>query len=113
MAFDKRLDALFPGASTDGDNVIIPIAAIPGLKVADVTDNATPGDQSGTGDWREFKFNLLNHLNDYLAGLATEDVPQYFACNKTGNYVSSNIFSYTYTINLQASSAEEDVRPEV
>jgi hypothetical protein len=112
MAFDKRLDALFPGATSDGNEITIPIASIPGLKASDVADNPTPGDQSGTGDWREFGFNFLNHLNDYLAGLVEADIPQYFACTKTGNYVSGNTFSYTYTINLQALSAEEDVVPE-
>ena len=112
MSFNKRLDALFPGATTDGVNVIIPIASITGLKASDVADSATPNDQSGTGDWREFGFNLLNHLHDYLENLPTGDTPQYFVCNKVGNYVNHNIFSYSYTINLQALSSEEDVIPE-
>ena len=104
MAFDKSIDALFDGATSDGTDLTIPIAAITGLQAADV--DAT------TGDWRELVFNLCNHINTYYYSLATADRPQYLIPQKSSNLQSGNTYIHTFITTVTATSTEENVVSE-
>lgn len=104
MAFDKSIDALFSGASSDGTDLTIPIAAIDNLQAADV--DAT------TGDWRELMFNILNHLNSYYYNLDSADRPSYYVPSKSSSLVSGNTYSHSFNTVIRVTSSSEDVVAE-
>lgn len=104
MAFDKSINALFSGATSDGTDLTIPIAAITGLQSSDV--DAT------TGDWRELVFNILNHVNSYYYSLDIADRPQYCIPQKSSNLQSGNIYIHTFNTTIRAASTEENVIAE-
>lgn len=73
MAFNPAPTALFPGYTSDGTSITIPLAAIPGL--TSVEANAT------TGDWRNVFLSLCHTVLTYYDSLAVADKPQAFTAD--------------------------------
>lgn len=61
MAFNPAPTALFPGYTSDGTNITIPIAALDGLTAAEA--------HTTTGDWRQIVIAMLSTLYKHYAGL--------------------------------------------
>lgn len=59
---------LWPGYSSDGTDIVIPIASIPGLTAAQA--------DSTTGDWRDILQALLLSSRTYMLGLAWSERPK-------------------------------------
>lgn len=70
MAFNKAPTAMWSGYSSDGTNITIPIAALPGL----TSDEAN----ASTGDWRNIVLALVSKAYDYYASLPAADRPAAF-----------------------------------
>lgn len=73
MSFVKAPTSLFPGYTSDGTNITIPIAALQGLTAAEA--------HTSTGDWRQIVLAFLSSLYSHYAGLATADKPQALVVN--------------------------------
>ena len=70
MAFNKAPTALFAGYSSDGTNITIPLANIPGLTAAEA--DAT------TVDWRSIFLSMCNTVLTHYDALALADRPAAF-----------------------------------
>lgn len=70
MAFNKAPTTLFPGYTSDGTNLTIPIAALDGLTAAEA--NTT------TGDWRSIVLSLCTTVYRHYYALASADRPTAF-----------------------------------
>ena len=73
MAFIKAPTALFPGYTSDGTYITIPIAAITGLTAAEA--HAT------SGDWRNVLLSICYTALAHYDSLPTEDRPQAFSAD--------------------------------
>jgi hypothetical protein len=109
MAFNKAPTAIFPGYSSDGTDITIPIADLDGLTAAEA--NAT------TGDWREIIYAIcvtaFKHYND----LATADKPVAFIASPPSRYAVtsgdlSGTFRESFTFQFYNEYAEGDVVDE-
>ena len=67
MAFNPSPAAMWPGYSSDGTTISIPLSSLPGLTAGEA--NAT------TGDWREIMLAICEKAYRYTAALATADAP--------------------------------------
>lgn len=67
MAFNKAPTTIWPGYSSNGTDITIPIAALDGLTAAEA--HAT------TGDWRSIMLSLASTLYRYYYELPTADRP--------------------------------------
>ena len=70
MAFVQAPTSLWPGYTSDGTNITIPIAALDGLTSAEA--NAV------TGDWRSIMLSICSTAYSHYIGLATADRPTAF-----------------------------------
>lgn len=70
MAFNKAPTALFSGYTSDGTNITIPLADIPGLTAAEA--------HTSTGDWRNIFLSLCHTVLTHYDSLATADRPVAF-----------------------------------
>lgn len=62
MAFNYAPTSIWPSYSSDGTNITIPIAQLPGLSAAEA--------DAVTGDWREVMQTMVRTLNNYLEQIA-------------------------------------------
>lgn len=91
MAFNKAPTELWSGYSSDGTDITIPIAALPGLTVGQA--------HTTTGDWRAImqaiETTVFNHYNE----LATADKPLAFVPRAPTQYpVTSGSFAGKFRI---------------
>jgi hypothetical protein len=94
MAFNGAPTQLFPGYSSDGTNITIPIADIEGLTAAEAN--------STTGDWREIFYGLCTTVFIHYNGLVAADKPQAFKANPPSRYaVESGALSGTFRETFQ------------
>ena len=97
MAFNKAPTSLFPGYTSDGTDITIPLAAIDGLTAAEA--------HTTTGDWRSIMLSLISTAYRHYDELATADRPLAFVANDptvqavtSGSFAGSYRSGYTFTI---------------
>lgn len=89
MAFNPAPTELFPGYSSDGTNITIPIASIEGLTAAEA--------HTTTGDWRSIFLSLCATAFIHYDGLADADKPTAFMATPPTQYpVTSGALEGTF-----------------
>jgi hypothetical protein len=89
MAFNKAPTELFPGYTSNGTDITIPIASILGLTSAEA--------DAATGDLRSIFLSLCATAFNHYNGLATADRPQAFRAVPPTQYpVTSGALVGTY-----------------
>lgn len=73
MAFNQAPTTIWPGYSSDGTDITIPIAALAGLTAGEA--------HTSTGDWRSIMLAFCSTAYSYYNGLATADKPQAFSAS--------------------------------
>jgi len=106
MAFNKAPTTIFPGYTSDGTNITIPIAALSGLTVAEA--------HTTTGDWRSILLSLCHTTYTYYYGLATADRPTAFVTRPPVQIpISSGTFEgdikITYSFDFYSTLCPPDV----
>jgi hypothetical protein len=109
MAFNMSPSALFPGYSSDGTDITIPIEDIVGLTSAEADED--------TGDWRSIFLSLCATVFIHYNSLATADRPQAFVASPPTQYpvtsgALSGSFRQTYTFQFWNSFQTPDVVDE-
>jgi hypothetical protein len=105
MAFNKAPTTLLPSYSSDGTNMTIPIAAIPGLTSAEA--------HTTTGDWRAILFRLLSHAENYHYGLAAGDKSNIVSFGKSAAFNQvSRVNSVQLNLRLTTTSPDGNVSSE-
>lgn len=94
MAFNKAPTAIFPGYSSDGTNISIPISNLVGLSAAEA--HAT------TGDFREVVLAVVRTAKAYLQGLASDSAPKAMSVRVVDqSYMNSGDFSGSIRITYE------------
>ena len=106
MAFNKAPTALFPGYTSDGTNITIPIAALAGLTSAEA--------HTTTGDWRQIVLAMLSTLYSHYSGLETANKPQaVVVASPTVSPITSGTLSGTFKTVYQVTCYNEYSVPNV
>ena len=105
-AYSKVPTTWIPSYSSDGTNITIPIASLPGLTV--------PNAHTSTGDIAEILFALLFEIQAVFATLPTAEQPAYFKAYASKSADAVNDTSVrTYTTRFTTAATGETVLDEV
>lgn len=108
MAFNIAPTTIFPGYTSDGTEITIPIAALDGLTAAEA--NAT------TGDVREVLRSILLTANNAIIALPSADKPSKMsitASNPQALSAEQQRHTYTAQFTVNVDPALASVAPEV
>jgi hypothetical protein len=105
MAFNKALSNWFPGFSSDGTNISIPIASFPQLAAAEV--------DASTGDMRKFLWAFLDFFRGKWIGTAQADRPSKVAFSSGSTIDQTTLETvWTYTITVRTTTSALEVTDE-
>jgi len=109
MAFNKAPGAVWPGYSSDGVKIGIPVTAVAGLTSLEAHPTA--------GDWRAVFFSLCSTIQTHYDGLASEDRSSAFIARSPSYRPSPfapNAVKKTYSMKVEQTFTLEgpDVVPE-
>lgn len=93
--------ALFPGYTSDGTSVTIPLAALGGMTAGEA--------DAATGDGRKLAFELAKAMHERIQALAAEARPTQFLTSEstpTGQGANEVRKSYTLTFDVNITAAD-------
>ena len=97
--------ALFPGYTSDGTSVTIPLAALGGLSAAEA--------DAATGDGRKVAFELAKNMHEKIQAMAPEVRPtQFITSESTPTGQGPNEVRKSYTLTFDVNIASVDVADE-
>jgi hypothetical protein len=106
MAFNPAPTALWPSYTSDGINITIPIASLPGLTAGEA--------HTTTGDWREILLSIVSSSYTYYTGLITADRPQAVVARVPSvTPITSGVLAYTFKTTYQFEFYNEYATPDV
>jgi hypothetical protein len=106
MAFNDAPTTLWPGYTSDGTDITIPIAALDGLTDAEA--------HTSTGDWRSIMLAICSTAYRHYSGLATAERPVMFTASMpTISPVTSGMLAGTFRTTYSYVFQNEYCTPEV
>ncbi len=103
MAFNPAPTAWIPSYTSDGTNLTIPRASLPGLTTAEA--------HTSTGDIRSIALSLIDRLFQVYNASATADRPARMTLRRSTTE-SGGTVRRAYTVEFQLDSAVADVAAE-